>query len=167
MTEQELLFVIGMEECDEISQRLSKALRFGLDQIQEDPGDKPEQNPERLDNRERIRREFVDLVAVLRMISPDLTVAFAEEIKAKQEKIRTYFARSRAAGHETPAPPGSFQPSTLEKVHGILHEFTGRPCRTDGGWCDARDHAKAIMEAAGPRPVQRVRPDFSVDPEDL
>lgn len=35
----------------------------------------------------------------------------------------------------------------IEIVHKILHEFTGRPCRTDGGWCDARDHAEHILSA--------------------
>jgi hypothetical protein len=36
----------------------------------------------------------------------------------------------------------------VTRVHVILHEFAGTAC-TDGGWCDARDHAEAILEVVG------------------
>lgn len=34
----------------------------------------------------------------------------------------------------------------VEKLHTIFHEFIGTTCRTDGGWCDARDHAEGAAE---------------------
>ena len=57
MTREEHLLVVAMEECDEVSQRIAKALRFGLEQVQQDVGDKPEENPERLTNLERARND--------------------------------------------------------------------------------------------------------------
>lgn len=98
MTRLEHLLVRAMEECNEVAQRLSKALIFGLDQIQEDPDDQPQQNPERLDNRERIRREYVDLKAVLEMVDVQLTGHLRGEIHAKQAKVERYLDRSRRCG---------------------------------------------------------------------
>jgi len=34
-----------------------------------------------------------------------------------------------------------------DRAHAIMHDFSGHPCRTDGGWCDAKDHADAIVDA--------------------
>jgi hypothetical protein len=46
-----------------------------------------------------------------------------------------------------PAPEG------LDVVHRILHEFTGRACPGEGAWCDARDHAEAVVAALRVRPA--------------
>lgn len=59
MTRKEHLLVIAMEECDEVSQRISKALRFSLQEIQ--PG-------QELNNAQRIQQEFTDLYAVMLML---------------------------------------------------------------------------------------------------
>ena len=104
MTEQDHHFMIAMEECDELSQRISKAARFGLEQVQEDPDDKPEENPHRLNNRERIREEFIHVFAMLDLIDPrilsGLVVSFDVQMGMlrKREKVQKYFERSRREG---------------------------------------------------------------------
>lgn len=101
MTRGEHLLTIAMEECAELAQRLSKALRFGIDQIQEAPGDKPEQNPDRLTNRERIYVEYYDLRATLGMVGIDAWVsnAFSKDAERKKvEKVERYLEFSRKQG---------------------------------------------------------------------
>ena len=101
MTRDEHLMVIAMEECAEVAQRISKALRFGMDQIQQDADDAPEQNPERLTNKQRIEREYYDLRAMLGMIGID---AWANDTSTKGyefekvRKVERYLWRSNACG---------------------------------------------------------------------
>jgi hypothetical protein len=78
MTLAEYLCVAAMKECDEVSQRISKAIRFGFQEVQ---------RGQEFSNRERIRLKFVDLVATLDLIDPSLTSARADEIAEKKEKI--------------------------------------------------------------------------------
>lgn len=59
MTYDENLLVCLSEECDEVSQRACKAIRFGVDEVQEG---------QELSNAERIVYEFNDLFAVMEMI---------------------------------------------------------------------------------------------------
>ena len=78
MNRDELLGVVGMEECNELAQRISKALRFGRDQIQ--PG-------QELTNRERVKHELNDLIAILDMLDlfePDDWLQ--EQKRAKAER---------------------------------------------------------------------------------
>jgi hypothetical protein len=87
MTRDEHLMVIGMEECDELSQRLSKALRFGLNQIQ----------PGQLDsNRGRIVAEMNDLLAALDMLG--LYQPNREQMDAKKAKVERFLAFSVECG---------------------------------------------------------------------
>jgi len=101
MTRDEHLMTIAMEECNEIAVRISKAKRFGMDQIQQDADDKPEENPDRLTNRERIIREYYDLRAVLGMIGIDAwdmsDTARSCEFQ-KVLKVEQYLIRSDACG---------------------------------------------------------------------
>lgn len=116
MTRDEHLMTVGAEECVEIAleclalaQRIQKAQRFGMDQVQKDPDDRPEQNPERLSNWERIRREYIDLVAVMEMLGIEVPASSEDEarIHAKREKVERYLKRSDACGTLTPSPaPG-------------------------------------------------------------
>jgi NTP pyrophosphatase (non-canonical NTP hydrolase) len=55
MNKHEYLLTCLAEECNEVAQRISKALRFGLDEVQPD---------QPLNNRERITEELHDLNAV-------------------------------------------------------------------------------------------------------
>ncbi len=101
MTRQEHLLVIAMEECEEVAHRIAKALRFGMDQVQQDTDDHPEQNPNRLSNRDRIIAEYFDLRAVLGMAGLDAWESSARARSAEAEKVRRvgqYLERSRANG---------------------------------------------------------------------
>jgi NTP pyrophosphatase (non-canonical NTP hydrolase) len=104
MTRLEHLLTIAAEECAEVAQRVAKAQRFGLQQVQQDADDKPEENPERLTNRERIEREFTDLVTVLHMagiIDLDVEGRFTVDAARqgeKERKIERYLDRSRRCG---------------------------------------------------------------------
>ena len=101
MNKQEQLMVIAMEECAELAQRISKALRFGMEQIQQDADDKPEENPERLTNRQRIQREYWDLRASLGLMMIDAWEITPESTRLEREKylkIERYFERSRREG---------------------------------------------------------------------
>lgn len=105
MNRTEHLLTIAGEECAETAQRISKALRFGLDQVQEDADDQPQENPERLTNRERIRREFLDLVAAMEMLGFDDFIESDSQdpdviarMKAKKAKVERYLERSRRTG---------------------------------------------------------------------
>lgn len=101
MNRHEHLMTIAMEECAEVAQRISKANRFGMEQIQEDADDAPQENPERLTNRERIMREFYDLRAVLRMLGLDAwdTSEHARRCEAlKLIKVERYLQRSMRCG---------------------------------------------------------------------
>ena len=65
MNRQEFLLTIMAEECVEVAQRISKALRFGLDEVQ--PG-------QEFKNSERILGEMMDLLAVAQMIEQEAGV---------------------------------------------------------------------------------------------
>ena len=87
MTREQHLLVILAEECSEVAQRVSKALRFGLGEIQ--PG-------QSLSNAERIRQEFGDLIAAFEMTGighPNL-----QQIDDKKRKVEDYFVYSQRLG---------------------------------------------------------------------
>lgn len=86
MTRDEHLMVIAMEECAEVAQRLSKALRFGLREIQ------PKQD---LDNRARIQYEFNDLLGVMAELGYTVD---AHDGAAKMEKVERYLEYSAKQG---------------------------------------------------------------------
>lgn len=94
MTRQQHLLLIAMEECDEVSQRISKGLRFGLDEVQ------PQQS---FTNAERVVREWADLVAVFEMLRDAGTLGFEgsdfdELIDRKKAKIETFLEYSKQCG---------------------------------------------------------------------
>lgn len=59
MNTKEHLLTTMAEECNEVAHRISKALRFGLDEVEKG---------QKLTNAERIREEFVQLMAVKNML---------------------------------------------------------------------------------------------------
>jgi NTP pyrophosphatase (non-canonical NTP hydrolase) len=91
MTTQEHLLTIVAEECAEVAQRASKALRFGLDEIQ--PG-------QPLTNAERIMEEFDDLYAVILMCQNRalLPGEVARRINEKQDKVNKFLTYSAKCG---------------------------------------------------------------------
>lgn len=83
--DQHLLTILG-EECAEVAQRTSKAVRFGLDEVQ--PG-----QPH--DNRKRLEEELGDLLGMVDMLglNPDI-----ERREAKPARVEHYMNRSREKG---------------------------------------------------------------------
>src|SRR3990167_1162856 len=97
MDRQEHLMVIGMEECAEIAQRLSKALRFGMEQVQAEAGHAVTGDPdELLTNRERIRKEFSDLASVLEMVG--IGAPRGKWMDEKREKVERFLTYSAEVG---------------------------------------------------------------------
>ena len=89
MTRIEHMLVILAEESAEVMQRASKAIRFGLDEIQ--PG-QPDTNTR------RIERELADLVAV----AESLGLSIRDEDKAaKKAKLETFLAYAVECGTVT------------------------------------------------------------------
>ncbi len=97
MTRDEHLMTIAMEECAEVAQRLSKAMRFGWSEVQPDEHD----NPKRLTNRQRVLMEYIDLVAVMRMLG-FLPIQEAL-LRPKQEQVTRFLAYSAKCGTLTAA----------------------------------------------------------------
>lgn len=92
MTRKEHLLLIMSEECSEVSHRISKALRFGLDEIQ--PG-------QEFTNAERIMRELGDLIAIYEMLRYDEKVLDKfnfEMVSLKREKVEKFLKLSQKLG---------------------------------------------------------------------
>jgi NTP pyrophosphatase (non-canonical NTP hydrolase) len=95
MTRQELLLVQLAEECSEVAVRVSKALRFGLTEVQ--PGQDQT-------NASRIVDELMDLHTIALMLSlegalPNLSgLEKTRAIQAKTAKIEKYLAYSKECG---------------------------------------------------------------------
>jgi hypothetical protein len=87
LNREQYLLTLIQEECAELSQRASKALRFGLYEVQ--PG-------QELDNWERLRGEFVDLFTSLYMLDwviVDVDVK-DDDVQTKANKIKKYMQLS-------------------------------------------------------------------------
>jgi NTP pyrophosphatase (non-canonical NTP hydrolase) len=97
MTENEHLLLCLAEECDEVGQRVMKALRFGLDEVQ------PSQP---LNNAERIVEELRDLISVAEILRGRGILADAypslETIRAKEAKIAKFMEIGRQQGALSP-----------------------------------------------------------------
>lgn len=91
MNRQEHLLTIIMEECAEVAQRASKALRFGLTEIQ------PDQD---LSNAERVMVEFDDLLAAIQMCQDAnlLPSRSPERMAAKMAKVEKFLVYSEQQG---------------------------------------------------------------------
>lgn len=88
MTREEHLLTIAMEECAELAQRLSKMLRFGMEQTQADAGHAVTGSPEEsLTNRERVYLEYFDLRATLGMCGIDAWEASPRSRDAERAKV--------------------------------------------------------------------------------
>lgn len=93
MNRQEHLLTCLAEECAEVAQRVSKALRFGLLEIQ--PG-------QPLTNQERINEEIYDLLSVIDILEGhgillDLDYD-ADRFTRKQAKIEKFMAYAAEQG---------------------------------------------------------------------
>jgi hypothetical protein len=93
MTRQEQLLVILTEECAEVSQRASKALRFGLtDPAGTEPG-------QPYTNKDRLLMEINDLHAVIDMLlGREKSYLSPMLIQDKKEKVEKYLKLSKKLG---------------------------------------------------------------------
>lgn len=87
MNETEHLLTILGEECAEVVQVASKAIRFGLDSTNR--GQSPE------DNKRLIERELAEIVAVAEALGLRIR---DEDKRAKLAKLKTFMAYSRDLG---------------------------------------------------------------------
>jgi hypothetical protein len=92
VNEFDYLLTLLIEECAEVQQRATKALRFGLGEIQ--PG-------QPLDNEARLAAEVVDLLTILRMLRDRGVLVDVEPSADKAEKVRLFMAYSRDLGRIT------------------------------------------------------------------
>lgn len=99
MNRTEILLTCLMEECSEVAQRASKALRFGLEEVQAGQD---------RNNAERIVEELRDLVAVAFLLEEwlELPALFGEgsvdHFIAKRKKLDQWmeYGEARKAGRE-------------------------------------------------------------------
>jgi hypothetical protein len=91
MDKTQHLLTILMEECAEVSQRASKALRFGL---------KEQQSELHPPNDERLTYEFADLLAVYRCLVDLglLKTPSPEDLEKKRMKLEEYTKYSQSLG---------------------------------------------------------------------
>jgi len=84
-SEQHLLVILG-EECAETAHRVSKAIRFGMDDI----------DPNQHETAKRIlEREYAEIIAVAEMLG---LKARDEDKAAKKERVKKYMDYSREVG---------------------------------------------------------------------
>lgn len=95
MTRIEHILTIVSEECSEIAQHCSKAIRFGLLEVQ--PG-------QTLTNASRIYQEYVDLKAAMEVLHAhwmalvDGTPSLGSMVDAKHRKIAEFLKYSAQCG---------------------------------------------------------------------
>lgn len=94
MNRTEYLLVKLAEECSEVAQRATKALTFGLDEVQEG---------QKLTNSERILLEFNDLLAVIDMLKDEAVfdednIVNKQLMEDKKQKIEKYMLYSQQIG---------------------------------------------------------------------
>lgn len=95
MNRHEHIGVTIMEECAELAQRVSKALRFGMHEVQ--PG-----QPD--DNHARVMQEFADLIGMMELAG--FPLPGRDGIEAKQRKFEDVLRFSGTCGTLTGDGPG-------------------------------------------------------------
>lgn len=97
MTKTENLLTILAEECVETAQRATKAIRFTLAEVQPSL----EQNPEQLNNAERIVYEFSDIMAIMELLAEQGLISQIwdiEMVHLKKKKYVKYLEYSEKLG---------------------------------------------------------------------
>lgn len=93
MNRKEHLLTKLAEECLETGQRATKALRFGLKEVQEGQG---------LDNSQRIIDEYMDILAVLSILfregHANMPPDSIQQITQKEAKFEKFLEYSKSVG---------------------------------------------------------------------
>lgn len=92
MNNEQYLLICIEEECLEVAQRISKALRFGIDEVQMGQDE---------NNRQRINDELNDLMALLEMAADNKIISLPEDKllkKVKRIKFNKFRDYSQALG---------------------------------------------------------------------
>lgn len=87
-----MLLTLLIEECNETAQRASKAIRFGLDEVQEGQD---------LNNAERLIYEFNDIIGVMELLHGDKYIPYHMDAVAsglKKIKIEKWLKYSEECG---------------------------------------------------------------------
>lgn len=99
MTRTEHLLTILAEECAEVAQRATKALRFGLWEIQ--PGHSEA-------NAERIMGEYSDILATVEMLCDEGKLPRIDDLRARMDtkkvQVEHFLKYSAELGTLEPAP---------------------------------------------------------------
>lgn len=102
MNKLEHLLVTFSEECSEIAQATSKALRFGIDEPEENI--RRYTNEDKGNNRERISREVSDMKAIMELLEeagvPEIMAGLTnrERIERKKTKVRYFLKYAKGQG---------------------------------------------------------------------
>lgn len=97
MTREQYLLTVLAEECNEVAQRCTKAIRFGAEEVEEGQGN---------NNRDRIEFEIIDMLGVIEMLMASGTLSVAtlslelnrDDINAKKAKVERYMEYSKSLG---------------------------------------------------------------------
>ncbi len=102
MTRTEYLLTCLAEECIETAQRATKAIRFGINEVQAG---------QQFDNAERICLEYNDIQAVMEVLGEELgwmpEQRLPHLIKRKKEKLKEWMAYSEKMGALTEKGEGN------------------------------------------------------------
>lgn len=139
MDRTEHLLSIVAEEAVEVAQRATKALRFGLTEVQ--PG-------QDLTNWLRLVGEFHDLIAALEMVHGQPLTIWRDLIDAKKAKVEKYLAYSAELGTLTGAQP---TPSWCE--HCARGPCVGSNFAPRGAYCVAEVNAQMQARCAGDKTI--------------
>lgn len=94
MNKDKFLLLKVMEECAEVSQRASKLIQFGWDEVEAG---------QELNNRQRFQNEVTDLICVLQMLNSSIVTPVKlhttlEQFSDKVEKVAKYYKYSKDLG---------------------------------------------------------------------
>ncbi len=92
MTKEQYLLTCLSEECAEVAQRCTKAIRFGIEEVQDG---------QELTNLQRLQGEINDFLGVLWALHKegiDISLTEDEAVLAKRHKVERYYNYSKSIG---------------------------------------------------------------------
>lgn len=94
LTRQQWLLVKLCEECQEVSQRVTKALTFGIAEVQEG---------QELNNSDRISEELADLILIYKMLINEGVLAevpydYNVKLNKRESKVERWFRYAQQEG---------------------------------------------------------------------